>query len=291
VSYSHFSPKLGAASRSVERRITDGLGGDPSDVVSLSDTELAVGLGAGQKVVIGNLASGNGNALDLGRVDTADANVPFRPGVLVSSSSDLLVFHQQLNQNWKAAGGGRVFISRKADSGSWSWVDQNPLIPGTQGVLLNISNPVTALKCEANSCLVAGTCYSTMGPACIGGIDEFDPSLKTVRHVVDIPADYFSAGPIRAGSTPDIYIACIKSAAKQNAEIAVVSLATGVIQKSWDASAEYCGAFQVDPTGKRIFAVKAKGSESELHVLDSNLVTLAVLNLPFVVTGMETVNE
>ena len=291
VSYSHFSPKMGPESRSVEKRTPDGLAGDPSELVSLTEISLALGLGSAHKVVIANLLSGAGTVADLGKVDTGDVTVPFRPGVLISQGGELWAFHQQLTENWKAAGGGKIFISRISSSGSWVWVDQNPVVAETQGVMLNVSNPVSVFNCNSTSCLIAGACYSTMGASCVAGVDDYNSSVKTVRHLFDMPTGYASAGPIRQGVTTDSYSACVKASEKANAEIVSMSLNTGVIQKSWDTGTSFCGVFQVDPSASRIFAIKNTNRGSEFHVLNSDLSSVSMTNLPFVVTGMEIVNE
>lgn len=291
VSFSYMSPKIGATSRSMERRTPSGMAGDPSDVHLLPDGQFALGLGSAHKLIISDLTSSAVTGSDLGPVDTGDSSVPFRPGVLTSAGSQLLVLHQQLSETWKAIGAGRLYIARASSEGGWSWVDQNPTLPSTQGVVLNISNPVSVLRCEGLVCLFAGACYENMGNGCVGGVDEFDISSKTVRRVLEVPSAYFAAGAMMRGVSSQSVTACLKAPSRNHAELTSISFATGKIEKSWDFGGSFCGPFLVDQAGSRIFAIKSGQSGSELHVLNEDFVTVSSVSLPFAVAGMELVNE
>jgi hypothetical protein len=291
VSYSHVSPKEGATSRSVERRTPMAQTGDPSELLALGQGTLALAMGSAHKVMISNLLSNPSATSDLGAVDTGDQAVPFRPGTMTTIDGDLWVLHQHLGDNWKATGPGRLFTARQSKDGSWGWVDQSPTSAGTQGILLNVSNPVLAFKSQDRVVLIGGICYQSMGASCVAGVDAFDTDSRTVQHLFDLPSGYESIGPMVSGPSSQKVLLCLKQDSHPNAKIVSISVVSGLIEKTWDTGMTSCGPFYPDKDGSRVFVVKSSAKSSELHILNSDLQSLSKIDLPFPVTGMELVDE
>jgi hypothetical protein len=291
VSFSHMSPRIGPSSRSVERRTPEALAGDPSDVVASSATTYALGLGVAHKLLMVDLLGPDMGSLDLGAVDTAETDVPFRPGVLFQHDEDLFCLHQQLSKTWKATGGGRLFVARQKSDKGWTWVDQNAVTAGTQGVLLNISNPVLAFNCHDSSCLFAGSCFELMGPRCVAGVDRFDMRQRTVERLISLPEGYQAAGQMLQGVSAGLVTACLKQEDQGQAEVLSIALDSGAIVSRWDSGAGFCGPMAVDQSANRMFVTKSTKSGSQIIMLDQDMNALLTVDLPFVIAAMELVNE
>ncbi len=291
VSYSMMSPKSGSSSRSVERRTPEANASDPTDWVHMSDVESVLAMGTSGKVAVANLVSGIAIANDLGDVDTSVSGVPFRPGVLWRRGEEVAVFHQSLNAAWKADGGGRIFIARRGTAGAWGWVDQDVTTLQTQGVPLNVSDPVAVFDCDGETCFIAGACYDTSGDACVGGVDEWTWATRSVEHHFNWPFGTVIAGGIAAGPKTGQVIACLKNSTDVNARLVVLDALTGVQSASWDAGAASCGPFKVDHDGRRVFAVKQSNGVSILYSLNAELAEISHVSPRIAVSALEIVSE
>ena len=309
VSYSKLSPKAGPSTRNNERRTPDGDANDPSDWIELTASESALALGTSNKVVIASLDTATTVASNLSEVNTGQATVPFRPGMLLksygsisngtktSSANDFAVIHQALTSTWKALGGGQIFLAHRSADGMWGWADQNAVTTGVQGISLTISNPVAVIDCDETAdagatCLMAGACYTSMGTQCIGGVDAVDWSFyKSTRHVFDWPTGVAVAGGIKKGAKSGQIIACLKAATEANAQLTVVDSTTGATLATWDSGASTCGPFEVDREGARVFAVQNGQDSSRLYSFTAELNQISRVDLSFRVSGLEAINE
>lgn len=290
-SYSWFSPKLGPSSRSTERRTPQANAYDPFDILGISDSETILSMQSSSKLTVANLLTGQASDVSLDSVDTGKATIPFRPSHLVEREGVVLAFHQALDSSWQAVGGGRVYYARRNANLQWNWVDQNVTTSGIQGVILNVSNPVSVFDCEGASCFVAGACYATMGNNCIDGVDELNWQTKTVTHLFDLPTGYESAGAIVPGLKAGDVIACLKSPSEQTAKIVMLEARTGKTSASWDSGAAFCGPFEVDRNGGRVFVTKTSDQKSDLFILDAQLQQLSKISLGIKVSNFEAVDE
>jgi hypothetical protein len=309
VSYSKLSPKAGPSTRNSERRTPEADAYDPADWIELTANEAAFAMGTTNKVVIGSLDTATAVASNLSEVNTGQASVPFRPGILLnnygsatngtktSSATDFAVVHQALTSTWKALGGGQIFLAHRSAEGIWGWSDQNTEATGVQGISLTISNPVSSIDCDESAetgatCLLAGACYSSMGTQCVAGVDAVDWSFyKSTRHVFDWPAGVETAGGIQKGAKSGQIIACLKTATEANAKLTVFDSTTGATLATWDVGASTCGPFEVDRDGARIFAIQNGTESSTLYSLTAELNQISKIDLGFRVSSLEAINE
>ena len=293
VSYSAMSPKVGVMSRSVERRTPDADANDPADVLWLNQNVSVLAMQSSHQVVTTDLTSGDGDTSLLKDVDTQDTAVPFRPGLLAFAGADLAVFHQSLNANWQAVGGGLVYLARQDDFAQLSWVDQNVAVSGVQGLRLNVSNPVQTLGCsrEDNQCMVAGSCFESMGSACVGGVDAVNWEQRSVTNRLIWPAGSYGAGQIAQGFSSGDVVACLRLAGESHARLTLFDLASGSMISSFDTGAPWCGPFIVDRSGKRIFLIQKIGADPFFMQLSASLAEQSRKRLGFDVLSVEAVDE
>lgn len=297
VSYSAMSPKVGVASRQMERRTPGAAANDPADVLWVHDDVAILAMQTSHLVAVARLKAGSVSAdapvSNLDPIDTQDATVPFRPGVLGFGGDDIAVFHQSLNTDWKAVGGGFVFLARQDDADRFSWADQNVVAPGIQGLRLNISNPVQTLNCRRDDrqCLVAGSCFESMGESCVGGIDLIDWDQRSVTSQMNWPSGSYAAGQVAVGFSSQQVVACLRFSGDSEAKLALFDTLTGSLIAHWTTGAPWCGPFIVDQSGKRIFTVQKIAGVSYLVELQASLEEKNRTRLGFDVMSLEAVNE
>ena len=293
VSFSALSPKVGVSSRNLERRTPNSGANDPTDVIWASEDVAVLAMQGAHKVSVANLKSGESLADRFDDVDTLNLSVPFRPGLFAQVGGDIAVFHQSLDTNWQAMGGGVVYLARSDSSGQFAWMDQDVTVSSIQGLRLNISNPVQKIECDGGGdlCLVAGSCFESMGPSCIGGVDGVHWGQRSVTSQFTWPSGSYAAGSVARGIKQGQVTACLKLSGQTNAQMVLYDLASQSQVASWDSGASWCGSYVVDRAGGRVFIAQKIGAVSFLIELDGNLVEKTKKTLGFDVTTMEAINE